>query len=76
MKEENKLLDLKTLLAMTLADVEIFLLMDEGQQNYNERTYTPAEIMAQMHKSIGKVCDMLRNQGVDVDQPIKANLFA
>ena len=59
------------LLALLLADIEIFLLMEEDQETLKDKLYTPKEIQEQFHSSIIKLHNVMFEQGYDLSKPIK-----
>jgi hypothetical protein len=59
------------LLALLLADIEIFLLMEEDQETLKDKLYTPKEITDQFHSSIIKLHNVMFEQGYDLTKPIK-----
>ena len=50
----NRETTLKDLLALFCADVDIFLLRDESQENDLDKMYSKEEIREQLHKTIRK----------------------
>jgi hypothetical protein len=59
------------LLALLLADIEIFLLMEADQETLKDKLYTPKEITDQMHISMNKMANVMYYQGYDLNKPIK-----
>ena len=67
---KEKHLTLKYLLAMTIADVDIFLLMDETQERDNNKEYfTREEIRHQLQKTLSKVTNAMNGMGYNIDKP-------
>ena len=64
-------LNLKLLLAMFCADVDIFLLQNEAQTADNEKEfYTKEEIREQLQSSLNKTLKALSQMGVNINEPI------
>jgi hypothetical protein len=59
------------LLALLLADIEIFLLMEADQETLKDKLYTAKEIQDQFHISIGKMYNVMSKQGYDLFKEIK-----
>lgn len=55
---------LRELLAMFCADVDIFLLQDEAQENDLDKVYTKEEIRQQLHKTMDKFTSLPVTPGV------------
>lgn len=67
-------LTLKTLLAMTVADIDIFLLKNKDQiEDNNKQSFTKEDIRLQLHKTLKKVVVTLSDLGFDVNEPIPKN---
>lgn len=79
---EKSELSIKTLLAMTMADVDIFLLKNEEQTQDLNKTFSVEEIRNQLSNTLKKVVNVLEKSGIDVDESIKTknididNLFS
>lgn len=71
---QNKLVSIANLIAITLADVDIFLLQDESQTKDLDKVYTTEEIRNQLHKTNIKLVETLINLGYDVDKSLKKEL--
>ena len=69
---EKSELSIKTLLAMTIADVDIFLLQNEEQTEDLNKTFTVEEIRNQNTNKKKKVVKVLEESGIDVDKSIKS----
>lgn len=68
---ETELLSLKTLLALTMADIDIFLLQNKEQTADNEKEhFTHSEIRNQLDLSMHKILGVLQNAGYNIDDPI------
>jgi hypothetical protein len=71
---QNELLTIRTLIASTMADVDIFLLKDESQTNDLDKVYTIEEIRNQLHKTNDKLVEVLSKLDYDVDKPLKKEI--
>ena len=67
----NKNVSTIELLALLLSDIEIFLLMEADQETLKDKLYTPKEIQDQFSISIGKIANVMYQQGYDLTKPIK-----
>jgi len=67
----NKNISTIELIAILLADIEIFLLMEEDQETLKDKLYTPKEIQDQFHISICKLSDVMYKKGYDLSKPIE-----
>ena len=67
----NKNVSTIELLALLLSDIEIFLLMEDDQETLKDKLYTPKEIQDQFSISIGKIANVMYQQGYDLTKPIK-----
>ena len=68
---QNELISIKNLIAITLADVDVFLLQDESQTKDLDKVFTTEEIRNQLHQTAIKLNDALINLGYDTDKPLK-----
>ena len=68
---KNKNVSTIELLALLLADIEIFLLMEDDQETLKDKLYTSKQITDQFHTSIGKMYKVMSEQGYDLFKPIK-----
>ena len=60
---------LKELVALVCADVEIYLLCDESQENFKEQdTFTREEILDQLKSTMINTCNALEKAGLDIDK--------
>lgn len=71
---ETEQLTLRTLLAITLADVDIFLLQDETQTKDLEKEFTTEEIRNQLLETMAKICSILEKFGYNIDQPLLSKI--
>mgnify|MGYP003618655529 CR=1 FL=1 len=69
---EKSELSIKTLLAMTIADVDNFLLQNEEQTEDLNKTFSVEEIRNQLSNTLKKVVKVLEESGIDVDKSIKS----
>lgn len=69
-KNVNKNVTLKTLLAMTMADIDIFLLQNKEQTEDLNKTFSTEEIRNQLHETLKKTVRVLEESGIDVDKPL------
>ena len=69
---EKSELSIKTVLAMTIADVDIFLLQNEEQTEDLNKTFSVEEIRNQLSNTLKKVVKVLEESGIDVDKSIKS----
>ena len=59
----------RVLIAMAMADVQIFLLMDESQEEFNSKTeFSRDDILNQLMKTANKFNDL--DKIIDLDKPI------
>ena len=62
---------LSNIIAIMAADIDIFLLMDESQENDNDKDFfTREEIRAQLKSSLRNIADALIKCGADIDKPL------
>jgi len=65
------LINMKSLLSMTMADIDLFLLMDETQEADNNKEYfTREEIRSQLKTTLSKMCNTLLSLGYDINNPL------
>jgi hypothetical protein len=74
-KLESELLNLRNLVAIILADIDIFLLQNKSQTKDLDRIYDKNDIRKQLHKSGSKIVNVLSESGYDIDKPLKRNSF-
>ena len=74
-KLENELLNLRNLIAMTMADIDTFLLKDESQTKDLDRIYDKKDIRKQLHISAYKILNVLYQSGYDIDKPLKRKIL-
>lgn len=76
-KRENKeKLNLKNLIAMTLADIDIFLLQNEEQTADNDKEhFTREEIRDQLKRSGAKMLNTLTRVQIDIEEPLKPKVL-
>ena len=69
------LLTLKSLIAMTVADIDICLLQNEDTTADTEKQFTKEEVTEQLEKTMHNVCSALIKTGFDIDEPLITKLF-
>ncbi len=78
MKTKTKITEeettLKTFLAMAMADIDIFLLKDETQENDNDKLYTKEEIREQLMKTMRKFTNLPMVNTMIYDIPLFSSL--
>jgi hypothetical protein len=63
---------IKYLLALTIADIDIFLLLNEEQTADNDQdTFTREEIRNQLKNTMVKTARVLEDLGYDIDVPME-----
>jgi len=68
---KNEQLNLKNLMAITMADVDIFLLQNEEQTGDNDKeSFTREEVRNQLRSTMVRMCDVLIAAGYDIEQPL------
>lgn len=71
---ENERLNLKNLIAVTMSDVDIFLLQNEEQTGDNDKeSFTREEVRNQLRSTMVRMCDVLIAAGYDIEQPLIRN---
>ena len=63
---------IKYLLALLVADIDIFLLREEDQETDKNKTFTVQEIRMQLHESINKIRKVCKENDLDIDVIIKS----
>lgn len=71
MKSKSYEINIKGLIALAMADVEIFLTMEPDQTTPKEKLYTRQEIISQLKSTMSKICTKLPLIGYDIDEPLK-----
>jgi hypothetical protein len=62
---------LSNIIAIMAADIDASLLMDESQENDNDKEFfTREEIRAQLKSSLRNIADALIKCGADIDKPL------
>ncbi|UZR99792.1 hypothetical protein [Chondrinema litorale] len=68
---ESELLNLKMLISMTVADIDIFLLQNEEQTGDNKKeSFTREEIREQLSKTVSNIVLGLEKTGFDTNKPL------
>lgn len=62
---------IKSLIAMTMADVDIFLLKEADQETDKQKNFNTKEIRNQLHTTCNKVLIILKEYGCNIDEEIK-----
>jgi hypothetical protein len=65
---------LREFMAHFCADIDIFLLKDESQENDNDKLYTKEEIRKQLHNSLHKFINNLKIEKAFYDIPLLPSL--
>jgi len=74
-KDTNGTITIREILAVTMADIDIFLLLNEEQTADNDKEcFTRQEIRKQLNSSLDAVIQALTLIGYKVDKPIKGLL--
>ena len=72
--QESEETTLRTFIALFCADIDIFLLQDEAQENDNDKLYSKEEIREQLHKSMHKFTHLPIVQSALFDIPLFPSL--
>lgn len=67
---EKDSLTISSLIAIIMADIEIFLLMEEDQETLKKKKYTADEVKQQLFETAFKFGEILDGVGIDVDLPL------
>lgn len=59
-----------SLIALTLTDIDLFLLKESDQETDKSRTFTVLEVREQLQHTAEKLTTTLRDIGVDIVSPI------
>lgn len=59
------------LVAIILADVETFLLMEDDQYHYKNEMFTVDQVKEQLKQTGRKVCKVLKEAGYDTGGPVQ-----
>jgi hypothetical protein len=64
-------LNIKTLIGLTVADIDIFLLQNEAQtEDLEKDSFTKAEIREQLHKTVANIFKALDKGCIDIEKPL------
>ena len=74
-KFKNSEVDIKMLLSMTMADIDIFLIKNENQIEDKDKLFSKEEIRNQLAITLKKVISILQQTGVNVDEPLKMKVL-
>jgi hypothetical protein len=70
-EDSQKPLSLKSLVAIIMADIDIFLLKEEDQETDRvNKLFTVNEIREHLTKTMAKSCDVLKKAGFNIDKPL------
>ncbi|KAA6438871.1 hypothetical protein FEM33_15260 [Dyadobacter flavalbus] len=69
-KEEKGESSLKDVFALTMADIDIFLLQNEEQTEYLDKVFTKEEIRSQLKNSLIKILNIFEDQMVNINLPV------
>ena len=72
---EKENISIKTLLVMTMADIDIFLLQNEEQTADKVGVYTKDQIREQLENTAAKMCTTLEKLGCNIDEELKFTEF-
>lgn len=72
-QKEN--ISIRTLLVMTMADIDIFLLQNEEQTADKIGVYTKEQIREQLENTAAKMCTTLEDLGCNIDEELKFSEF-
>lgn len=72
--ENQKETTLRTFIAMFCADIDLFLLQDEAQENDLDKLYTKEEIREQLYKSMTKFTSLPIVNPMLYDMPLFPSL--
>lgn len=64
-------INIKNLIAVAIADVDVHLLQDETQTKDLNKVFTVQEVRNQLEKTCRNLVDALTKMGYDIDKPIK-----
>ena len=63
---------IKSLVAMVVADIDIFLLQAEDQTEDNDKEFfTKSEIRGQLHKTMINTCKAMHKVGFNIEKPLE-----
>lgn len=68
--KSNKNVSLRELLALLMADIHIYLLLEDDQETIKNKLHTSTEIQNQLLMSLGKIENILEKFGYNIDKPI------
>ena len=71
---KNETLNLGTLIAVTVADIDTYLLQNQEHTADNDKeSFTIEEIRNQLRSTMSNVCNALEEMGYDIDKPLLRN---
>lgn len=68
---ENRKLDIKGIICLMAADVQIKLLMNKDQVTYKKKLYSKEEIIKQLQKTTILLSEVMIKQGFDINKPFE-----
>ena len=73
---DNKLLNIEYLIALIMADIDIFLLQNKEQTEDLDKVYDKDDVRAQLHYTYYKIIKVLLQAGYDIKKPLQVdNVF-
>ncbi len=73
---DNKLLNIEYLIALIMADIDIFLLHNKEQTEDLDKVYDKDDVRAQLHYTSYKIIKVLLQAGYDIKKPLQvSNVF-
>ena len=70
---DNKLLNIEYLIALIMADIDIFLLQNKEQTEDLDKMYDKDDIRAQLHYTSYKIIKILLQAGYDIQKPLQVS---
>lgn len=68
--DKSNNLNLESLLAITMADIDIFLLKEEDQETDKNKLYSAEEIRHQLEETMIKMTNTLEKLGLNLSKPL------
>lgn len=72
---KKQTINLKDIICITAADIDIFLLKESDKKTDKTNLFTVDEIRLQLEKSVEKALYVLEQQGYNIKKPIKAEVI-
>ena len=70
LKEDETVITLAYFLALSFADIDIFLLKEENQINDKNKLFTVDEIREHLVKTLKKMLDVAQQLNIDINKPL------